>query len=517
MLGYEYEPSKWQTKYHQLTHHEALGAGAAGPGKTVCLRNDAMTQVMIEHARCARDPRIAGARPDTFLWKLIEDNPLEWGESKGWALYLRRSRPMFEQEMTRAKEFFKRADPGLRWDGEHNIAIFSSGFRYQFDHCHNRHDYVRYDSSAYTHIAFDELIQFLQEQYERIKVRCRTDDPVLIHFQRVRAMSNPQLVQDAGSNYVIDNPNWVREYFVENAPEGFVTQRSSVLMDDGTEEVWRRIYLPAKLSDNPNKAYKRRYELQLRKSLPHIRKAMLEGDWFFSPTSHFAEVWDRNTHVIKPFSVPGHWGIFRSLDWGFQTPGCVHWHAIDPKTGDMYTTAEYTFKRKDAKAVANEIIRLETRWGLARNGKSLITGPADTQLWEDRGDTSPTKAAEMAKAGVRWRKANKRSRQRNAEHVGMRLMSVDEHGSTGPGLYIFNTCKKLHRTLPLIPTDPGDATVPKKGGEDHWYDSESYACNYAKSNKIVPITKARRYRADRDDDDEEQLQPTGTEGIGYFH
>ena len=87
-----YQPSAWQKRFHDSDVDELLGAGSAGPGKTLCMIMDPMAQVQIEHARCMQDPSRV-AQPGTRLWKLIEENPLNWGESTGWALLLRRTSP----------------------------------------------------------------------------------------------------------------------------------------------------------------------------------------------------------------------------------------------------------------------------------------------------------------------------------------------------------------------------------------------------------------------------------------
>lgn len=490
-----YSPSPWQTSFHDAPHNELLGAGAAGPGKTTALKYDPFQQVRIDHARCERNPSLITDDENSTIWRLIEENPLHWGDSVGHALYLRRDRTMLEQVLSRAKKEFPSIDPGVVFNSERNTFIFSSGYNYQFDHCYNRTDYQRYDSNEYTHIGFDELIQFLQEQYERIKIRVRTTDPVLKHFLKVRACSNPHTGHGTESTYVIDNPNWVRDYFVEPAPEGGVTLATNITLEDGTVERWTRIYLPARLRDNPDPEFRRQYEITLRKSPPHIRRAMLEGNWDGNANAFFAECWDRARHIVAPFSVPSHWGIFRSCDWGFVSPGCIHWYAQDPDTLDLYVVAEHTFQRRHPGQVGCDIVDKEEGFGFAHLGASVITGPADTQMWEERGDgdgDTLRKVDEFDRVGVSWEQANKRSRRRNAELVAQMLMGVNDRGGEGPMLKIFSTCYRLARTLPLIPTDPTDPTVPKKGGDDHWYDSLSYGVNYASTRRIPSVEAVKK-------------------------
>ncbi len=99
-----YRPSKWGAEFHALTHDEALGAGAAGPGKTTVLIAEPLYQIKVEHVRC-ENPK-------------SETNPypLEWGMSVGWALYLRRTFPTLQQTIVRASRIFKRIDPGVTFN-----------------------------------------------------------------------------------------------------------------------------------------------------------------------------------------------------------------------------------------------------------------------------------------------------------------------------------------------------------------------------------------------------------------
>ena len=113
-----------------------------------------------------------------------------------------------------------------------------------------------------------------------------------------------------------------------------------------------------------------------------------------------------------------------------------------------------------------------------------------TQLWEEKGDNSMSKAHTMASMGVTWVGANKKSRAANAEKVTARLMD-HYNGTARPGLVVFDTCRMTIKTLPGIQTDSNDIECPQKGGSDHWYDMVSYAVAYA-SNGAKGIGKRRK-------------------------
>lgn len=475
-----YRPSKWGAEYHALDHDEVLGAGAAGPGKTTVLIADPLYQVLVEHQRCEN---IDGNHP----------HPLSWGMSVGWALYLRRTFPQLQQTLVRANRIFKRMDPGVRFNVKDSVFLFSSGYRYQFGQCLHSNDWDQYYSDEYTWIGFDELTAFEEEQYEQITSRCRTDDPVLELMRKVRSMSNPLQRQEVGAKITVKDPYWVRRRFVDPSPMGRVTLRRKVTMQDGSEETLTRIYLPAKLWDNPNKAFVRQYERTLRGKPRHIRKALLEGDWYSVAGGYFEESWDPRLHVCKPFEIPEDWIQFRAMDWGYKQPGVVGYFAMDDD-GNLFLHREINFQGKDARQVAIILREVEKKLGLWSGRKSRIFGPADTQLWENRGDVGIGKAAEMSQIGVYWHRADKRSRQRNAERIVVRLKD-HENGTQTPGLVVFSTCAMTIRTLPTIGTHPHNPEEPADGGQDHWLDMLGYACAHA-SHGRDQVTMLPMYQED---------------------
>lgn len=455
-----YRPSKWGTEYHNLPYREALGAGAAGPGKSLVLLMDPLYQVTTEHERCS-DPE--------------HEHHIPFGASTGWAIHLRRTMPMLLQTIARSHLYFPRMDPGAKYNGDNHMWTFSSGYRYQFGHCKDPNDWEQYFSNEYTWIGFDELVQFEMEQYDQISGRVRSTDPVLRNMLRVRSMSNPLMKIERGSAITVKDPHWVRKRFVEPAPQGRVVLYETVTRKDGSTERLERIYLPATLYDNPDPEFVRQYESTLLAKPPHIRNAMLYGDWFVAPGSFYGDAWNKNAHTCRPFKIPADWPVFRSMDWGYKLPGCIHWLAMDPD-GNLFVFREYTFQGKDVGQVAEEVKRIEKQLGLWRGGKSMVTGPADNQLWEERGDIGKSKAAEFEERGIRWVKADKKSRETNAQRLLSRMQ--DQRGGT-PGIVFFHICKEAIATLPAIATDPNYPERPADGGPDHWHDSICYACAFA--------------------------------------
>jgi len=487
-----YEASKWGNEFHMRACpdgsvvDEILGAGAAGPGKSMVLLCDPLQQVYVEHKRCEdkHDP-----------------NYHPFGSSEGKALHLRRNRPMLDGTIDRAQRIFKSIDNGVHYSGAGGggtpatTFTFSSGYKYQFAHCKDPQDWRQYMSNEYSWVGFDELIQFEWQQYENISRRCRSGDPVLRPMCKIRAMSNP--MQTGEGKVSESDPQWVRKYFVDPAPQGRKIIRKKLVNRKGEVKYWNKLYLPATLYDNPDEDFVEDYERRLLSSSEYIKQALLYGNWYATAGNYFGEAWNPRLHVCKPFQIPDHWPRFRSLDWGFKSPGSVLWWAMDDD-GNLFCEREHNFKGKNAIEVAKDIRDIEKANGLWDGRNSQITGPADNQLWEERGDVGKPKAQDMADKGVGWIKADKKSRRVNGIRLLNRIQDHDK-ASNVPGIVFFENCRKCIMTIPAIGTDPHNPEYPADGGEDHWLDNALYACAFASHGRdgIPPRRTRDRWEDDR--------------------
>ena len=481
-----YVPSEWGARFHALPGAPkcdfALGAGSAGPGKSMVLLMEPIQQVQIEHARCLvseGDLTAAKsiAKEGSWLYNLIVENPLKWGMSRGWALHMRRKATTLRETLQRARRIFPTIDPGATYNSTERTWTFRCGYIYEFGHCKDLDDWENYMSREFTIICWDELTQFEEEQFDQISTRIRSPDPVLRFFLKNRAMSNPMMKQEEG--ITVNDPFWVRRRFVDPCRSGNKLLKTKFTLPDGTEDYTTSIYLPATIDDNPDKVFVEQYKRKLASAKPHIRQALLFGNWYVVAGSFFADVWNPSLHICRPFLPPPHWKFFRSMDWGYKKPGTVGWYAMDPEE-TLFKIKELNFQLKTAAWVAKEVRRVERAlgfWDKVRDRSKLI-GPADTQIWEQRGDVGKSKAEEFESFGISWVPADKRSRQRNAERITERLADHN-HGMTTPGLVVFETCTRVIETLPVIPASKNNPEEPADGGDDHWLDELGYACAFA--------------------------------------
>lgn len=494
-----YTPSPWSSRFHQTTADEVLGGGSAGPGKSLSLLWDPLvTQAVVEHARMLHKP-VEGF-PD-WLNALVLEHPIRQGESEGHALHMRRTMPQLRENIDRAWRMFKKFDPGAEYNKADHRWTFTSGYKFTFGHCREDNSHEDYLSNQYTHLGFDESYQFLLKQFEELGARVRSADPVLRRLLRIRLMSNPA-------------PGWLKEMFVDPAPEGNVVLKLKVRDPETGEERWKtRMFLPARLDDNPDKEFVKDYKFRLLAKPAHMRARYLYGDWNSLEGGFFEDDYNPTVHVIEPFKIPRDWPKWRTMDWGYKAPGTIGWSAMDPDE-NVYDFYEFNFRMMKDEEVADRVIEIEKKFGFwnDRERKSRLIGVADTQLWEERGDSGKSKAAVFASKGVYWQPADKASIARNAERISERLRDYDK--DRVPGLMIFNNCRKTIEMLASIAVDENDSTIPdKKSPLKHWFDRLAYSCARASRGRgSIPM---QPHDFDREEDDEHRpLAATGSFGYG---
>ena len=443
-----------------------------------------------------------------WVQELCVKHPIRRGESEGHALHLRRSMPQLLETIDRALRMFPKFDPicgtSYGYSKEYHRFTMESGYKVTFGHCRESNSHEDYLSKQYTHLGIDEAYQFEERQADELDGRVRTADPVLKHFTRTRLMSNPA-------------PGWLKDRFVSPLPGGNKVLRYRVI-DPETGEVHHktRLFLPAKLDDNPDKGFVRQYKIKLLSKPAHMRARYLYGDWDSMEGGYFEDDYNPAVHAIDPFKIPRDWPKFRSMDWGFKAPGTIGYYALDPDE-NLYKFYEFNFRLMKDEECANRVIEIEKEFGFWNKieKKSRLTGPADTQLWEERGDSGKSKAAVFAEKGIYWKPADKASIARNAERVTERLRDYDQEKP--PGLMIFKNCRKTLEMLSGIGVDANDSTIPdKKSVLKHWFDETGYACAHASRGRgAIYMQEHESVRRDREEDYGERSQTSSGTGYGY--
>lgn len=405
--------------------------------------------------------------------------------SKGWAIFFRKEMPRLIQTIQKALALYKAIDPSGKWNENKSTFTFSCGYTVQFAHLEGANDHLNHQGAEFTLVIFDEVCDFDEDVYQFICTRLRTSDPVLVPQLRIRLATNP----------VGPGLEWVRKRFYDKAPHGRVILRETVPVSSGEIVTRERMFIPALLRDNPSLGAD--YEAELRAKPKHIREALLNGDWNVNVGSMFADDFDREIHVIRPFRIPRSWYRFRSGDYGYAAHSSVSWWAVDPDD-NMICYRNLYVRKHTAEQLAQRILDCESEDMDEYdhdNRCSRLTGPLDPACWAKsgvRGAFGPSIAETMIAMGVPWHRGDNQ-RVAGWNQIRQRLIArrpsemlprliVDDNGKPTkrkefPAIMWFDHCAAPIRYLPAAPADKNKQDdIDTKYAHDHSPDETRLAC-----------------------------------------
>ena len=436
-----------QTDFCSRWEFEVLYGGAAGGGKTDCIIAEALRYV---------------------------DKP------SYHALILRRTFPELEDIIDRTRKLYSELggvyrESVRRWS-------WPGGGKISFGHMEHDKDRFKYQGKEYQYIAFDEAGQFSQKQYEYLFSRCRSKDSSIPC--RFRAATNP-----GGQGH----------HFLKNRFKiGLIAPGSTIHGEEGLT----RVFIPAKLADNPTLINNDPDYIKRLMMLPVLeRMRLLEGIWDAFEGQAFPEL-NPEVHGVDPFDIPIEWPRYRTMDWGYSTPFSVGWWAVDPN-GIIFRYREWYGNKTEAESQnmglrmsASEVARgiLERERPERERGIHVKPGPADPDMWNPRwqnlggkkmGIVGSSPAEDMGKEGVHFIQAdNNRLLGRQSVH---KRLELDTEGN--PQVYIFKNCLDFWRTMPLLKEfENNPEEVENKGVEDHVYSEFRYFCMFRPTR---PVEKPR--------------------------
>ena len=421
-----------QTEFLASPEREVLYGGSAGGGKSYAMLADPL--------RYMNHPQFSG-------------------------LLLRHTTEELRELVWKSRELYPLIYKGIKWSERKMQWVAPSGARLWMSYLDRDDDVLRYQGLAFSWIGFDELTQWATPyawNYMRSRLRSvATDLPIFM-----RATTNP-----GGRGH-----HWVKKMFIDPAPYG----NSFDATDIETTEVLRypaghakagkplfkRRFIPARLSDNPYLAKQGDYEAMLLSLPEQQRRQLLDGDWDIKEGAAFTE-FDRNIHVVEPFAIPSNWVKFRSCDYGYGSKSGVLWFAVSPSE-QIIVYRELYVSKVLATDLADMILELE------ENDGGMRYGVLDSSLWHKRGDTGPSLAEQMIQRGCRWRPSDrsKGSRVAGKNEIHRRLQ-VDEF-TEEPRLVFFNNCVNVTSQLPSLPIDKKNPEDIDTLSEDHLYDALRY-------------------------------------------
>ena len=419
-----------QTEFLAAPERDVLYGGAAGGGKSYALLADAL--------RYAHNPNHRG-------------------------LLLRRTLGELTELIDKSRQLYMRAFPEAVFKESKSTWIFPSGATILFSYLDRDTDVTRYQGQSFNWIAIDEITHYPTPYvWEYLRSRLRTTDQSIIPYMRCTA--NPggvggwwikkMYIDPTKSN----TPFWARDVETNR-----ILRYGSSNAEKAGKPLFQRRFIPARLTDNPYLMASGEYEAMLN-SLPEVeRRRLLEGDWDVTDGAAFAE-FDRSRHVVEPFEIPRSWSRIRAADYGYSSPSCVLWGAID-FDGNLWIYRELYGKGFTGEQLAERILELEY------DDPTIQTAVLDESCFSRTGHGLSI-AESMNRLNLRFMASN---RDRLAGKIEMHKR-LGDNDMEEPRLRIFNNCKHLIRTLPTLPlskTNPEDVDTK---ADDHAYDALRYMC-----------------------------------------
>ena len=414
-----------------------------------------------------RDVFYGGAAGGGKSYALIADLLRYCDNSNHRALVIRRTLDELTELINKSREFYPKAFPGAVFKEAKSMWQFPSGATAWFSYLDKDKDVSRYQGQSFTWIGIDEITHYPTPYvWEYLRSRLRTTDPKINVY--MRCTGNPGSVGGW----------WVKKMYIDpcepNKPfaatdietEQRLVWPDSAPPDKAGKPLFLRKFIPARLTDNPYLMQNGEYEAMLR-SLPEVeRRRLLEGDWDVAEGAAFPE-FSRLVHVCDAATtqIPANWIRIRAADYGYSSPSCVLWGAVD-WDDNLWIYREFYGKGQTAENLANIIANYEGE------DPGMYYTVLDASCWNRTG-TGPSIAETMIRSGVRWTPSD-RNRLAGKMEIHRRLQ--ENPISKEPRIKILSTCTHLIRTLSSLPLSKTNTEDVDTKADDHAYDALRYMC-----------------------------------------
>lgn len=307
-----------------------------------------------------------------------------------------------------------------KYNDEQKAFTFPNGSRIKLGYCDNDRDVLQFQGQEYDVIGMEEATHFTDAMrvfFTTANRSTRTDFKPRMYYT-----SNPGGIGHA----------WFKRLFIDRE---YANKEKS-------EDY---VFIPAKVYDNKVLMESNPEYIETLENLPDdMREAHLHGNWDVFAGQYFRG-WRRDTHVIPVFKINPNWMRFCSIDWGYNDPCAVYWHAVNDKR--VYTYRELYVTQTNASDVAKKIVELS-------KGENIDYTVASPDMWQKRG-IGAAKDGEMRGESIAdifmdndiW--LNKADNSRILGWTRMReYMKMSPDGL--PYWVITENCTNLIRTIPQL-------------------------------------------------------------------
>lgn len=391
-------------------------------------------------------------------------------------------------------------NPILRWlpaeiysyNGTKHLLTFTAelgGSTIKFGHYDGDAAESEYQGTEYDIIFIDEATQLSERAFQYIKTIMRGTTEGFP--KRMYLTCNPGGV----------GHRWVKRLFVDrhyiNDPKN----------PEANEDPKDYTMIFATVEDNPYLLENTPAYLQSLASLPEdLRRAHRYGDWDALGGNYF-KGFSRGVHTMKRFSIPSHWQIYRSFDYGLDLFACMWW-AVD-EDGRSWGFREFEESgliiQEAAQAVLTNTLPAE---------KPLITfAPPD--MWNRQKDSGKTMAEIFLRNGLSIVKSDNN---RVQGHMIMRDMmspiplkdpyvkSLFPEGTAPDKMPAFMLFDDLTRVIGDISDIQSDEKNPNDcSKQPHDVTHTVDACRYYCISRVLAAEQAKQ-EVDYEDDEDEGME-----------
>jgi len=451
----DYIPQSKQAELHKSAANEILYGGAAGPGKSMALRFEALIW-------CLRVPNL-----QVYLFRRTFPE-LE----KNHILPALQQFPNDPRVLT-----YKKGDK--RWE-------FTNGSMLHFCHCQYEQDVFQYQGAEIHLLIIDELTTFTEFIYDYLRGRVRCALPIPEKYRHkipgIECASNP-----GGIGH-----NFCKERWVDFA------KPMELKRTENKDGGMLRQYIPGLLQDNEILMQEDPNYIHRLDALPEpYRTAYKDGNWeIFMGQAFF---FSKEHHVIDPIPVPDNAPVYMTFDWGFGAPFSIGWWWVDAD-GRVYRFFEwYGWNGEINKGL--RLVDSEIAEGIVeRERKQRIRPPMVRYAGHDSFNKKPdykgggqgkSTAEVFAGHGLYLTKGDA-TRHLKYRQFRERLKVVK---GERPMIQIYSTCEQFIRTIPMIQTHKTNPEEIDDSGEAHCLDD---ACHICMSRPLsLKASKARIASHDR--------------------
>lgn len=359
------------------------------------------------------------------------------------------------------------------------IRFHETGARIHLCHLQYSKSLMKYQGAEMHLLLMDELTHFTEAEYRYLRGRVRIGtleipDDLKGEIPRIMSGTNP-----GGQGH-----NWVKKMFVDNGEQ-------RIIQTPKKEGNMRRVYIPARLSDNPaltenDPDYIHRLE-GLGDAI--LVKALKDGDWNIVAGAMFGNTWRKHLHEMNAFPIPIEWPIWTGMDDGFAAPAACYWMTQNPDIKTIYVIAELYRTGMLAPDFAARIKDIEGRIPRIAGDDIVyhkdmvmdeISGIMDSAAFSNTGQAEISRGNQMKSAGIKIRPAEKwpGSRIHRVQNFHKMLAPNARDKRGFPGIRFFKNCRSAIRTIPTLPRDDKNVEDVDTHADDHAFDAVTYGLQW---------------------------------------